>query len=1038
MGGNSNMAMAVWQTMGVVAERARSAIVFLIRSFTNEPMNESMIAAQSPVGASRRALAWITAVVLSLGLTSPAAAQDLPDGFSIETVASGMVLPVAFDRGVSGMYYVAEKRGSVAVIDNGQLLTQRFLDISNKVNTNSDRGMLGIAVHPDFPSSPYVYVLYTYDPPEVFGNSGPAGPDGAGNRVSRLSRFTADASTGYRQAVAGSELVLLGTNSVWANIGSPGGDYSSARSCEFGVNNYIEDCLPIDELSHTIGDVRFAPDGALIVSSGDGASYHSVVYGAVRAQHLDSLAGKLLRIDPATGNGLPDNPHYNGDPSANRSKVWSFGLRNPFRFTLHPTTGEPAIGDVGWANWEEINIGSDKNFGWPCYEGANGFNAQQQSYASYGECQNLYNVSFTATAPAYAYDHLGLSASVQIGDYYSGQKWPSRYRGALFFSDINRSVVEYVTFNSSGAVSANYTFATDIGGIAQMKYANDGDIYFLNLYSGSLQIFRYDATNEPPVVVLDNDVSTGTSPLVVQFNGSSSFDPEGEPLDYFWEFGDGSTSSSANPSHTFTTPGDFFVRLTVTDVEGVSRSDTTAINVDNLPPTITLSTNPGATLYRPGQWVALSATATDPDEGTLNSGAISWDAELLHADHVHPNFFAASGANTGFQYPDHGDDTRVRVCAIATDSGGLTDEICDVIKPQTVQYTLNSVPDGQPLTFNGQTRNTPFTVTTVIGGSRTLSASAVNSDGTTFDRWSDGGAMTHVISIGTQPTTITAFFDTQSDTDGDGVLNSEEIIWGTDFLVPDTDTDSDGTPDFIDSNPASASDSGFSLYLEPGVKRSGNFGHQYGDSEYYSRLRVAFENPATDVLLSVTGWNVSPREIGVKHSRNGQSFTKFTTLQPGNNKVVLTSSQLASGRNWVDFVSRTPGQSWGLSKVKLLPISSPTLEPLVIGTNNYSAYGKGVGDSLHPWLVRTSFGWVSGPHELRFKLYNQTEKGQVAVYLNGTRIYESAAATADKWTGRITVPLPTALITGQNVVEFVTRGGKRAWGVKKLLVRPVP
>lgn len=713
-------------------------------------------------------------------------------------------------------------------------------------------------------------------------------------------------------------------------------------------------------------------------------------------------------------------------------------MRNPFRFTIHPTTGEPAIGDVGWSNWEEINIGSGKNFGWPCYEGASGYNAQQQSYASYGECQNLYNVSYTATAPAYAYDHLGLSASVQLGDYYSGQKWPSKYRGALFFSDINRSVVEYVTFNSSGAVTANRTFATGIGGIAQMKYRNDGDIYFLNLYNGSLQIFRYDPTNEPPVAVINNNVSTGTSPLNVAFNGSSSSDPEGGPLDYFWEFGDGSTSTAANPGHTFVSPGDYQVRLTVTDVQDVSRSATTEINVDNLPPSVSITSNPGAPRYRPGQWVSLTAFATDPDEGTLPSGAVMWDGQLLHAEHIHPNFFAASGSTTGFVYPDHGDDTKVNICAIATDSGGLTAESCAVIKPQTVEYTLQSVPSGLPLTFNGLTRDTPFTVTTVIGGLRTLAASAVNSDGTTFDSWSDGGALTHTITVDDQPRTITAYFSTQSDTDGDGVLNSEEIRWGTNFFVADPDSDGDGTPDFIDSDPNSATDSGYSLFLQPGVKRRGSFGHRFGESDYFSRLRVVFDNPASDVVLNVSGWDISDKEIGVKHSKNGQSFTKFAKLASGNTKVVLTSSQLASGRNWVDFVSRTPGQAWGITKVKLLPISSPTLDPLLVGFNNNNAYGRGVGENLHPYLVRTSFGWVSGPHQLKFKLYNQTEKAQTAVYLNGTRIYESVAGVAGKWSGRISVPLPEQLIRGQNIVEFVTRGSKRDWGVKRLVVKPIP
>src|SRR5690606_35158321 len=118
-----------------------------------------------------------------------------------------------------------------------------FLDISSRVNFVQDRGMLGVAVHPNFPATPYIYVSYAYDPVETLSRTGLAGPDGTGNRVARVSRFTADPATGYNTAIAGSEVVLVGTNSTWANISHPELDSTDNISLapSGGMNGEMQD-----------------------------------------------------------------------------------------------------------------------------------------------------------------------------------------------------------------------------------------------------------------------------------------------------------------------------------------------------------------------------------------------------------------------------------------------------------------------------------------------------------------------------------------------------------------------------------------------------------------------------------------------------------------------------------------------------------------------------------------------------------------------------------------------------------------------------
>ena len=360
-----------------------------------------------------------------------------------------------------------------------------------------------MAAHPDFPATPYVYLLYTHDPPGVYPDGvDPSAPGSTSvsARVAQLLRVEADPATGYTTAKPGTEVVLLGTNSTRANIGSENDGRNTAfASCMSPLNmsgTPVEDCIPSDEDSHTIGTVVFAPDGSLFVSSGDGSNYGGVDPRALRAQDLDSLAGKILRIDPADRRRPAGQPLLRAprSPSSNRSKVWAYGLRNPFRISIHPATSEPFVGDVGWNTWEEIDTGKGANFGWPCYEGGAVFGvgerhddepAAERVSLEHGDGAALPDALRPGSRRGEGADLLlrplgRRGASANGGAFYAGGPYPPEYDGALFIADYNRRWIRYLTFDAQGKATVHPFGAADTGPV-QVVVGPDSNLYWMQV-----------------------------------------------------------------------------------------------------------------------------------------------------------------------------------------------------------------------------------------------------------------------------------------------------------------------------------------------------------------------------------------------------------------------------------------------------------------------------------------------------------------------------------------------------------------------------
>jgi glucose/arabinose dehydrogenase/PKD repeat protein len=595
-------------------------------------------------------------------LASVAIAQPVfnDPGFTIETVTTltpYILVQAAFAP--DGRIFLLQKDGIVRIFKNGSLLPTPFLNISSQVNVVNDRGSLGIALDPGLANNGYVYLLYVY---EDAGNSHNQGP-----KTARLSRFTADPAN-PDVALPNSELILLGTISIPPCNSYPAGS----------------DCIPDDSDSHTIGTLRFAPDGNLFVGNGDGSSYLFADVNALRAQDLNSYSGKILRISPL-GAALPDNPFYDGTNSI-QSKVWAYGLRNPYRFTLDPVNGEPLIGDVGWNSWEEVNRGRGKNFGWPCYEGNNPQPDYEQTFT---QCQQL--PASQVTQPLYTYDHV-VGACVVSGVFYEGTQYPAVYQDNFFFADYVASSLKRMVFDANHNLLSIQDFANGLNGPVNVELGPDGFLYYIAFPSGELNRIRFagpfaNATANPPY---------GYSPLTVMFSSAGSFDPNGLPLSFFWDFGDGANSMLPDPTHMYVQPtvASFDAKLTVTNTNNESSSDTVKVTIGSLPPVPTITLPFDGAIVHTGDTVVYQGSATDPDDGNLPASALSWTILLHHDTHVH-SYLTNTGTGGSFVVGDYGLGTfGFEFILTATDSSGLTTSVSHSVSIQPPCVFCDDFADG--------------------------------------------------------------------------------------------------------------------------------------------------------------------------------------------------------------------------------------------------------------------------------------------------------------------------------------------------------
>lgn len=722
--------------------------------------------------------------------TSPVAAADVPAGFYDEFIAAATPYQTtAFAFLPDGRILIAEKAGRIKVYKNGVLLPTPMLDIHTRVNQYEDRGLLGLAVDPDFANGmPHIYITYTYD----HAPSTDPALDKA-SRTVRISRFTVTGD------VAANEEILLGTVTP------------STGMCN---DVPLQDCIPSDGTSHSGGGLRFAADGTLFATIGDGSEYARVNANAQRTQDPDWLSGKVLHFD-RDGKGLAANPFViGGDLNANRSKVWALGVRNAFRFGLQPGTNLPFVGDVGWDTWEEVNIATKgANLGWPCYEG----NAQQPLYATEAPCQTLYAQGAGAVkAPLYTYNHTELprsgTGSVVGGAFYTGTSYPAQYQGAFFFGDYSKQFIRFLRVDGSNQLVPNSVtdFAANNGGAVDIQVSpTNGDLYYIAIVTGELHHIGYGTPPPPPPVTggyLSNfrwiSATNGYGPVELDKSNGDNLAGDGNTLtikgqlftkglgthavsdikyglaaggcDYFTAKigvddevgGPGSVifkvygDNTVAPLHTSPVmhKGDAAIAITVpmggnTTLRLVAEDAGDGIAYDhadwaeakcsqNQPPQNLTIVTPVPTLtYKIGDQIAYNATATDPEGGQIT---YAWQLITRHCPsggcHSHPSQLPPGQSGT-FVVNDHDDASHLELVVTATDPTNQQSTTSVQIYPQQAQLTLQASPAGLNVVYAGQPAAPTITQMIDVGGTRSATAPSpqvLNGQSYIFQQWSDG------------------------------------------------------------------------------------------------------------------------------------------------------------------------------------------------------------------------------------------------------------------------------------------------------------
>lgn len=471
--------------------------------------------------------------------------------------------------------------------------------------------------------------------------------------------------------------------------------------------------------NHHAGTLRFGPDDKLWITVGNNS-----VSG--NSQDLSNIHGKILRIN-SDGSIPSDNPF--------NSAIWAYGLRNPFRFNFLPD-GRPIIGDVGEAAWEEIDIGvKGGNYGFPAQE---------------GPCDSCPYIN-----PIYSYAHDNTSASV-TGGFASGQNY--------YFGDYAQGFIKKIEFDPQyTSVTEEEVVDDEAGTVVEILPGINNSFYFLTIFPGELFLMTPTSQGQAPTAVLSANPTFGDAPLSVNFSLEGSSDPAGKPLTYFWDFGDGSTSTEKNPVHTYNNVGKYTARLKVNNGIFDSIEESVDIHVGNFAPEVIINFPAENSKYNAGSTINFSGSATDKEDGVLPAGKFTWDIFFHHQTHIHPyeSFTGVKSGSFTVSNIDVPTDSWYEIKLTVADSSGLKTIASRRIDPNQIKITIATNPIGLGFNLDGVPKISPLTFDVVVGSKKNISVStpqSLNGENFNFESWSDNGALSHTITTPSTDSTITAKF----------------------------------------------------------------------------------------------------------------------------------------------------------------------------------------------------------------------------------------------------------------------------------------
>ncbi|MEV2241463.1 ThuA domain-containing protein [Micromonospora sp. NPDC049891] len=645
------------------------------------------------------------------GIQGADCGASLTASFEKVTLDSNTNNPMELDVAPDGRVFYIERDGRVQIVkpDTGNTVTAIDLDVF----TGNEDGLIGIRLDPDFATNNWVYLYY-------------APNDGVARNL--LSRFTVSGDS----IDAATEKVVLQVDTQRNTCCHAGGTmtFDSAGNLYLATGDNTN---PFSSDAYTPIDER--PGRA--------------DYDAQRTSgNTNDLRGKVIRIHPEDDGTytIPEGNLFPPGTEKTRPEIYAMGFRNPFRIgidlatdTLYvadygPDAGSdnPNRGPRGLVEWNIV--AEPGNYGWPYCTGTNeAYNDYQFPSGPSGpkfDCAAVVNNSpnntgLTNLPPAVPatvdygyggdprYPEIGGGGAPMGGPVYrydadldSDRKWPAYYDGKALLGEWNQSKMYtmQVTEDGKELVDINQLL-TGMSFIRPMdfEFGPDGAMYLIEWGSGfggnndNSGVYRIDyiAGDRAPIAVASAEPTSGQPPLEVTFSSAGSRDPDGGTLTYAWTFGDGGTSAEANPTHTYTSAGNYTAQLTVTNPKGRTAVANVPITVGNTAPTVTIEFPPDGGFFDWGDQVKYTIKVTDPEDGEIDCADVQLQVLLGHDEHAHPleQHTGCTGTVQTQLAAGHGAEADVFTVleATYTDQGGsgganpLTGRAIEILQPKRKQ-----------------------------------------------------------------------------------------------------------------------------------------------------------------------------------------------------------------------------------------------------------------------------------------------------------------------------------------------------------------